>query len=259
MKLYAYRALDYVQTASAVDRRYLLFTAVQKAKVGTEGVKVMALLSASIGALGFRSETYFEMALRDAPLIPILEGSAHVNLSLAAQFLHAYFGHFDHAIAAPPSLFAAQIAAEENPYLPQADTSHLNNIRFPRFTKAYRPLLPIGNVRIFAGQAARFALFVRRLQIKNALLADPETAIAFGNCLATITYAQLIAENCILLKIDKHLISAIFHLLVQDLSTLALSVAALPLLSDSQRAQIRRLIIAPQPRGADWDFVAGEK
>ena len=30
MKLYAYRAMDYLQAASADDRRYLLFNAVQK-------------------------------------------------------------------------------------------------------------------------------------------------------------------------------------------------------------------------------------
>src|SRR5439155_23148108 len=74
MKLYAYRALDYVHAASAGDRRYLLFTAVQKAKVSTEGVKVMALISECVGAKGFESDTYIEMALRDAQLIPSLEG-----------------------------------------------------------------------------------------------------------------------------------------------------------------------------------------
>src|SRR5579859_1596485 len=45
MKLFAYRAIDYLQVAKAVDRRYLLFNAVQKAKVSTEGVKVIELLS----------------------------------------------------------------------------------------------------------------------------------------------------------------------------------------------------------------------
>ena len=70
MKLYAYRALDYVHAASADDRRYLLFCAVQKAKVSTEGVKVMSLLSECIGAKGFESDTYFEMALRDSSSSP---------------------------------------------------------------------------------------------------------------------------------------------------------------------------------------------
>jgi len=72
MKLYAYRALDYLQSASPDDRRYLLYCAVQKAKVSTEGVKVISLLSECIGAKGFESDTWFETALRDAQLIPSL-------------------------------------------------------------------------------------------------------------------------------------------------------------------------------------------
>jgi acyl-CoA dehydrogenase len=251
MKLYAYRALDYVQTSSATDRRYMLFTAVQKAKVGTEGVKVIALLSACIGAIGFNRDSYFEMALRDAPLIPILEGSAHINLTLAAQFLPAYFGNFDPTIVAPQSIFAGQLAAAENPYLLEPDTSHLHNIRFPKFSKSYRPFLSIPNVRAFAKQAADFGIFIRRARIKATLLADPETAIALGNCLATITYAQLIAENCIALKIPDQMVSTIFHLLVQDLSMLALSAATLPRLDDTERMRIRRLIVVPQTRGED--------
>src|SRR5205807_1566233 len=87
MKLYAYRAVDYLQASCADDRRYLLFNAVQKATVSTEGVKVMALLSECIGARGFEAETYFESALREAQLIPGLEGSTHINFGLTAQFI----------------------------------------------------------------------------------------------------------------------------------------------------------------------------
>jgi acyl-CoA dehydrogenase len=65
MRLYAFRALDYLQAASADDRRYLLFTAVQKAKVSTEGVRVMSILSECIAAHGFEADTYFESALRE--------------------------------------------------------------------------------------------------------------------------------------------------------------------------------------------------
>jgi len=87
MKLYAYRALDYVHAANATDRRHILFCAVQKAKVSTEGVRVMALLSECINAKGFESDTYFETALRDIQLIPGLEGSTHINLDMTAQFI----------------------------------------------------------------------------------------------------------------------------------------------------------------------------
>ena len=54
MKLYAYRALDYVHAARADDRRYILFCAVQKAMVSTEGVKVVALLADCVGREGLR-------------------------------------------------------------------------------------------------------------------------------------------------------------------------------------------------------------
>lgn len=54
MKLYAYRALDYLQVAGPDDRRYLLFNAVQKARVSTEGVKVLAALSECMGPAGSR-------------------------------------------------------------------------------------------------------------------------------------------------------------------------------------------------------------
>ena len=91
MKCFAYRALDYLQASSKDDRRDLLFNAVQKAKVSTEGVKVMATLSECIGAKGFESDTYFEMALRDAQLIPGLEGSTHINFGLTSRFIDPYF------------------------------------------------------------------------------------------------------------------------------------------------------------------------
>ena len=120
MKLYAYRALDYIHGCSEADRRYLLFAAVQKAKVSTEGVKVIALLSECLGAKGFEADTYFEMALRDIQLIPGLEGSTHVNLGLAAQFARKYFGEYDPNLADPKSLIAGDAAAGENSYLMEA-------------------------------------------------------------------------------------------------------------------------------------------
>jgi acyl-CoA dehydrogenase len=254
MKLYAYRALDYVQSSRATDRRYMLFTAVQKAKVSTDGVKFMALLSECIGAKGFESDTFFEMALRDVPLIRSLEGSAHVNLALTAQFIPAYFSNFDSAAAAPKSMFSGELAATENPFLMEASTHGINTIRFPQFLQAYRPLISIPNIRSFAKQAIAFSLFVRHAQ--DLLLADNETSLALGGCLATITYGQLIAENSVLLGVSEPIISAIFHILVRDLSDLAITIATLPQLNEAERIRIRRLVIVPQPRGSDWDFVA---
>lgn len=256
MKLYAYRALDYVHAATADDRRYLLFNAVQKAKVGVEGVKVMALLSECIGAKGFESDTYFEMALRDAQLIPGLEGSTHINLGVTAQFIPMYFARGAADLAAPPSLAAGEIASEENAYLMEAASTSLNAIAFPRFLKAYGPLMSIPNVRLFVRQARRFALLVRKPRTKKLLAAGTETALTLGQCMATIAYGQLVAENSVRFSIEPELVAAMFHGIISDMTASALALAAFDPLDAVSKLLIRRLVAIPRTRSTDWDFVS---
>src|SRR5437868_1863689 len=166
MKLYAYRAADYVQASSADDRRYLLYCAVQKARVSTEGVKVIALLSECIGAKGFESDTYFEMALRDVQLIPGLEGSTHINFALTAQFLAQYFHHPHRSLCDPPSISASADAmgVAENEYLMAAKTDHPNVVAFTHHLSAYQPLMSIPNVRMFTRQIRLFRAAARAMR-----------------------------------------------------------------------------------------------
>jgi acyl-CoA dehydrogenase len=251
MKLYAYRALDYVHGSSEVDRRYLLFSAVQKAKVSTEGVKVIALLAECVGAKGFEADTYFEMALRDIQLIPGLEGSTHVNLGLAAQFARKYFGEFDPNLAGPKSLIAGDATAGENSYLMKARAGGINTVAFHDFLNSLTPLNTIANVRLFIGQAKAFSQFVSRGES-----ADATIGLAIGQCLATIAYAQLIAENAARLDVPPQMISAIFHLLVNDLSIFALSLASSGRLDADGRTLITSVVAIPETANADWDFVS---
>ena len=65
--------------------------------------------------------------------------------------------------------------------------------------------------------------------------------LAIGQCLATIAYAQLIAENAARLDIPRQMTSAIFHLLVNDLSVFALSLASSPRLDAAGRALSKEL------------------
>lgn len=257
MKLYAYRAIDYVQAASAADRRYLLFTAVQKARVSAEGVKVMALLSECMGAKGFEADTYFEMALRDALLFPAVEGSTHVNLGLTARFLPRYFSRPDPELTDPGSLVGGDADPVENVYLTEARTGGLNTIAFPDFLKAYQPLMSVPTVRSFAKQVKAFRLFVWAARSTRAPVADGEIALTLGQCLATIAYAQLIAENALLLGVPEQIVSAIFHLLVNDLSTSALTLASFPKLPRVSKILVRRMIAVPGASGADWQSVFG--
>lgn len=255
MKLYAYRALDYVQAATAEDRRYLLFCAVQKAMVSTEAVKVVAQLSQCIGAKGFEAaDTFFEMALRDVQLIPLLESSAHINLAFTAQFAGRYFGHSLTSLAEPLSLAAGEIAPAENEYLTQARSNALNAITFPPFHRAYAPLRKVANVRLFMSQAGAFRYFLRAVRSKKDLLT--RISLPLGQCVATIAYGQLIAENAVRLNLPREIVSTVFHLLVADLSEAAQSLAATPGIDAVSRFLLRRLIAIPRTSQAAWDFVS---
>lgn len=256
MKLYAYRALDYVHAGRATDRRYLLFCAVQKARVSTEGVKIMALLSECIGARGFESETYFEMALRDAALIPGLESSTHINLGLTAQFIPRYFFDSDPNLAGPPSVSAGEIASEENPYLMEARTGGANTIAFPHFLRAYGPLIAVPNVRRFAQSAKAFQLLVRTRRATQSPRSDSPSTLAMGQCLATIAYGQLVAENAARLRVPTPLIVMIFHALLCDLNAAALTLASCPGAEAIRPERAGRLVSVPRISEAECEFVA---
>jgi acyl-CoA dehydrogenase len=287
MKLYAYRALDYVQASSPTDQRYLLFCAVQKARVSTEGVKVIAQLSECVGARGFEADTYFESALRDVQLIPGLEGSTHINVAFTARLTHGYFARRAappaHQPPFPQSLARGDTPAVENPYLTRAHPlGRTGDVAFAHFLDAYRPLAGVANVRRFARQATAFARLIRTRARDATPTAPSPTApsptapsptdpptdggaappdalvvLCLGQCTAVIAYGQLVAENAVLFSIAPPMVSAIFHLLVIDLAAAATALAALPGWDAATRAAARRLI-APPPRtpAADWDHVA---
>jgi len=257
MKLFAYRALDYVHAASAQDRRYLLFASVQKAKVSSEGVKVMALLSECVGAKGFESDTYFETALRDVPLVPSLEGSTHINFETAAQFLRGYFaGSAPGAPPYPPSLAALGKAAGENPYLLESEIGDARTVRFAHYLDAYHPLASVPNVRLFARQVKAFRLFLFRGVPVEDPKQDVEVVVALGECLSVIAYAQLVAEHCVLAGVPKPVVSVLFHQSIEDLSLKATRLAGLPQTGTLARLLLGRVPAVPRTTRADLDAVA---
>jgi len=79
--------------------------------------------------------------------------------------------------------------------------------------------------------------------------------LSIGQCLATIVYAQLIAENAVRLNVPPEMISVIFHLLVNDLSICALSMAGARGLDVGSRKLVRRIVSIPRTSDADWEIV----
>lgn len=215
----------------------------------------MSLLQECIGAKGFESDTYFEMALRDVQLIPSLEGSRHINLGLAAGFLPRYFDRPDSTLAEPPSLIGGEVSSRENVYLMEAPTGATHAIAFRPHLDAYRPLMSLPNVALFASQVETFREVTRRPKGPNADTADLYITLTQGQLFTTIAFGQLVAENLSRLDMPSSMTSAIFSGLVEDLSALALQLAAIPGIDDATRAGILRMVAVPKTSAADWDFV----
>jgi hypothetical protein len=110
------------------------------------------------------------------------------------------------------------------------------------------------NVRTFARQCKAFRLVVTRLPPKGAA-ADLATSIGLGQCLATIAYGQLIAENAARLGVRADLVSAVFHSLVNDLGSSALSLASIAAIDSASRTLLRRMVAVPRTTVADWELV----
>jgi len=242
-------------TLSATDRRYLLFAAVQKAKVSTEGVKVIALLMECLGAKAMESDTFIEMALRDAQLIPAVEGSTHVNLGLTAQFLNRYFYRPRRNLPSPPSMTLGEITGE-NSFLFEAKSGATGAVPFAPFLRAYAGFRQIPNVHLFARQAHAFRGFLHARRIRKVPAPDLEMNLLLGQILATIAYAQVIAENASRQNLAAAIVSAVFHPLIIDLTAIAVALEALPQLESADRAIVHRMLIAPQTSREDWNHVA---
>ena len=126
-KMYGQRAVDYVRSASRADRRYLLFTPINKMQVTTEGERIVRLLAEVISAKGFERDSYFESAKNIIDGLPKLEGTVHVNRALTLKFLPNYlFG--SEALDAPP---ARRDAADDAFLFAQGPTRGLGKITFP--------------------------------------------------------------------------------------------------------------------------------
>lgn len=254
MKFYANRALDYLQTSRATDRRYLLFNAVQKARVSTEGVKVMALLSECVGAWGFEAATYFESALRDTQLIPALESSTHINFELTARFLGPYFAGTDAEAAPSVPPFGADPG--EHLYWMEARFRSFRTVRFAHYLSAYELLRSVTNVDVFVQQVQAFSGFAEvGIRALNPA-ANGDLHFRLGRCLSIIAYAQLVAENSAANEAPLSLVSVIFHAFIEDLSQEALRLAAMFPAESSPRTQLKSVVRTSRTGETDFEDVS---
>ena len=158
-KLYGRRAVDYVRSASREDRRYLLFTPINKMQVTTEGERIVRLLAEVISAKGFERDSYFESAKNIIDGLPKLEGTVHVNRALTLKFLPNYlFG--SEALDAPP---ARHDAGDDAFLFAQGPTRGLGRITFPDWRPIFDAFAATPNVALFREQADALPGCSRRL------------------------------------------------------------------------------------------------
>ena len=240
MKLFALRAADYLRSASADDRRYLLYNPVVKMKVTTQGEDVMNLLWDVIAAKGFEKDMYFEMAAIDIRGLPKLEGTVHVNMALVVKFMANYFFAPKEYEDIPQRLDVADDSFLFN----QGPTKGLGKIQFHDYKIAYDSY-DFPNLTVFKDQVALFkeALFKASPSAEQAK--DIDFLLTVGELFTLVVYGQLILENAKIYQIPVEVLDQIFDFMVRDFSGFALELHNKPLSTAAQMEYASKMIRKP--------------
>ncbi len=245
MKLFALRAADYMRTASAEDRRYLLYNPMVKMKVTTQGEKVIDLIWDVIAAKGFEKDMYFEMAARDIRALPKLEGTVHVNIALIVKFMpNFFFGQTEF-----PEVGTVSEAQNDDFMFHQGPARGLGKIRFHDYAKVFAAWERIANVKVFTEQVAVLKEFLATATPDGDQRKDTDFLMEIGELFALVVYAQLILENAKIYDISDDLVDQIFDFLVGDFAKFALNLHGKPSASDKQVALCMRMIRRPTADG----------
>lgn len=250
MKLFALRAADYMKTASAEDRRYLLFNPMVKMKVTTQGEEVINLLWDVIAAKGFEKEPYFSMAAADIRCLPKLEGTVHVNMALIIKFMPNYF-FFP---AQYPEVARRDDGSDDAFLFNQGPTKGLGKIKFHDYRIAYGSY-DLPNLNVFKEQIDLF----KELMMKTPPTAEQQSDIDFlltaGEMFTLVVYGQLVLENAKIYGLETEVIDQIFDFMVRDFSKFALQMYSKPSSTPGQMAQCLKMLKKPVVDSARYNTV----
>ncbi|MGV0990986.1 MAG: acyl-CoA dehydrogenase [Mycobacterium sp.] len=198
MKMFAARSTDYFRSASEDDRRFLLFNPITKAKVTSEGERVIDLLWDVIAARGFERDTYFSRAASDIRALPKLEGTVHVNIALVLKFMPRYLGAAHGAAQDYPAIPVRQDAADDTYLFHQGPAKGLGSIGFGDWRPAFDRFAHLPNVAVFREQIDAFTQLVLTAPPTEAQQKDLDYLQVLGQLFTQIVYAQLILESAAL-------------------------------------------------------------
>ncbi len=260
MKVFAARSADYFRSSSAEDRRFLLFNPIMKAKVTSEGERVIDLLWDVIAARGFERDTYFSRASADIRALPKLEGTVHVNIALVLKFLPMYLGAAHGAAQEYPTIPVRQDAADDEYLFQQGPAKGLSKIGFADWRPALDRFGHLPNVTVFREQVDAFTQLVMTAPPTEAQQKDLDYLQVLGQLFAQIVYAQLICESAALAIDDgddragsvsdlsdltEAHIDRIFAVFVQDMAEQAVALHGQASATDAQRAAALTLVKRP--------------
>ena len=244
MKIFASRATDYFRSASAEDRRYLLYNPMVKMKVPTQGETVINLIWDVIAARGFEKDCYFEMAATDIRALPKLEGTVHVNMALIIKFMANYFfnpGQF-------PDIPVRDDGCCDEFLFNQGPTKGLGKIQFHDYALAYdRVDLP--NVTIFKQQIDALKTLLMEATPGKEQAKNMDFLLYLGEMFTLVAYGQLIIEKYTLAGGDQggdtDLLEQIFDFMIRDFSEYALKLFAKPDTTEAQMTFCQKMIQKP--------------
>jgi len=255
MKLFSYRACDYMKAASSEDRRYLLFNPMVKMKVTMQGEAVINLLWDAIAARGFEKDMYFEMATRDIRMLPKLEGTVHINMMLVNQFLHSYLFEKKPAPFVPQK---NQASSDDFLFSQGTTTKGLKNIPLGDYETVYSAF-DTPNLGIFKKQIQLYKSLIEKMNLSKEEQTDIELMLAVGELLTCIIYGQLILEYAQFDKTETEVLDAIFRFLVKDFSEYATQLALQPKLRSECSNDCLAIVQKPHRDEATFEKFYQEK
>jgi len=253
MRMFSYRATDYLRCASADDRRYLLFNPMVKMKVTMEGEKVINELWDVIAAKGFEAEPFFEIAAVEIRSLPKLEGTAHVNMALIVKFMKNYL----FAPAEYPEIPERNDLADDTFLFHQGPTHGLGKIRFHDYRETYDQF-DLPNIEVFKKQIKGLKKLLVTARPDEQQARDLDYLLSLGELFALVVYGHLVLEKALMDKTDPDLLNQVFGVFVRDFSGYATGLHGKPSNSWRQQKLIRKLVRAPEADPEQFERVWGE-
>ncbi len=239
MKSYQRRATDYFRSATANDRRYLLYNPTSKMKVTLQAEDVIDLLWDVIAARGFEKDTFFHMAAADVRGPSKLEGTVHVNVQLIRKFMKNYFFNpVEHAPKKP------DFSLNDDLFLfDQGPTKGLGSVQFHDYKPVFEANKGLPNVATFISQIEIFKDMLEKAGPDKMQEMDPTFSLPLGEMFSIVVYGQLILEQAKFDNLDPDILNQIFDFMVRDFARFALQIYGNHTTKDEQRSFCKEIML----------------